>query len=103
MYLVGHRRNSRSNQDTQASIESYHVALKRWMKIDNHQLRGQRMDFSVWRLTTPVIIHYMYNHRRKLNVFVFSKWVEKIVTIDIIKIQNNMLEHIRHQKAHMGG
>jgi hypothetical protein len=47
MYLVGHRRNPHSNQDTQASIESYHAALKRWMKIDNHQLRGRRMDFLV--------------------------------------------------------
>jgi len=28
MYLVDHRWNSHSNQDTQTSIESYHVALK---------------------------------------------------------------------------
>ena len=41
MYLMGHCRNPHSNQDTQASIESYHATLKRWMKIDNHQLRGR--------------------------------------------------------------
>jgi hypothetical protein len=45
MYLVGHRQNPHSNQDTQISIESYHAALKRWMKINNHQLQGCRMDF----------------------------------------------------------
>ena len=47
MYFVGHRRNPHLNQDTQASIQSYYATLKRWMKIDNHQLRGRRMDFLV--------------------------------------------------------
>ena len=56
MYFVGHRQNPHSNQDTQTSIESYHATLKRWRNIDNHLLRGQRMDFLVWRLTTLVFI-----------------------------------------------
>ena len=103
MYLVGHRRNPHSNQDTQASIESYHAALKRWMKIDNHQLRGRRLDFLVWRLTFPVVTHYMYNHGKKLNGFVLNKQVEKIVANDIIKTKTIPLEHIRRHEAPMRG
>lgn len=79
MYLVGHRRNPHSNQDTQASIESYHAALKQWMKIDNHQLQCRRLGFLVWRLTTHVVTHYMYNHGKKLNGVVLNKRVKKIV------------------------
>ena len=82
---MGHRRNPHSNQDRQASIESYYAVLKRWMKINNHELRGRRMDFLMWRLTTHVVTHYMYNHGRKLNGFVLNKRVEKIVASRITK------------------
>ena len=64
MYLVGHRQNLHSNQDTQTSIGSYHAALKQWKKIDNHQLQDWKMNFSVWRLTLFVVTHCMYNHKR---------------------------------------
>ena len=37
MYIVDYCWNPHSNQDTQASIESYHAVLKHWMQIDNHQ------------------------------------------------------------------
>ena len=103
MYLVGHRRNPHSNQDTQASIESYHAALKQWIKIDNHQLRGRRLDFLVWHLTNPVVTYYMYNHGKKLNGFVFNKRVEKIVANVITKAKTIPLDHIRRHEATMGG
>ena len=88
MYHVGHRRNLHSNQDTQAS-ESYHATLKRWMKIYSHQLRGRRLNFLVWRLTSLVVSHYMYNYRRKLNNFILNKRVEKNVANNIIKVKNH--------------
>ncbi|KAG0593276.1 hypothetical protein KC19_1G317700 [Ceratodon purpureus] len=99
MYLIGHRRNPHSNQDTQASIESYHAALKRWMKIDNHQLRGRRMDSLVWRLTNPIETHYMYNDGRKSNGFVLNKHVEKIVASGIAKAKAIPIEHVRRHHA----
>ena len=95
MYLVSHRQNLHSNQNTQASIESYHAALKRWMKIDDHLRRGQIMNFLMRHITTSVIIHNMYNHRRKLNGFVLNKRVEKILANDITKTNNILLKHIR--------
>ena len=97
--IMGHRQNPHSNQDTQTSIASYHAVLKRWMKIDNHQLRGHRINFLVWRLTTSVFIHYMYNHGRKLNGFVFNKRIEKIVVNDNSKTKTIPLEHIRRHET----
>jgi hypothetical protein len=73
------------------------------MKIDNHQLRGQKMDFLVWRLTSHVVTHNMYNHIRKLNGFVLNKRVEKIVGNDITKTKNISLEYIRRQEAPVRG
>ena len=102
MYLIGHRRNPHSNQDTQASIESYHGALKRWMKIDNHQLRRRRMDFLVWRLTTPVVTHYIYNQERKLHGFVRNKFVKKSVAAGITKAKAIPLEHIHRHRSEEG-
>ena len=103
MYLVGHRRNPHSNQDTQASIESYHAALKQWMKIDNHQLQCRRLGFLVWRLTTHVVTHYMYNHGKKLNGVVLNKRVKKIVANAITKTKTIPLDHIRRHETTMGG
>ena len=103
MYLVGCRQNPHSNQDNQTNIESYHATLKQWIKIDNHQLRGRRLDFLVWRLTIHVVTHYMYNHGKTLNGFVLNKRVEKIVANDIIKMKSIPLKHIRHHEALIGG
>ena len=103
MYLVGHRRNSHSNQDTQTNIKSYHAALKRWMKVDNHQLRDRILDFLVWHFTTLVVIHYMYNHGKKFNDFILNKRMENIVANDIIKAKTIPLEHIRRHETPMRG
>ena len=99
MYLIGHRRNLHSNQDTQASIESYHAALKRWMKIDNHQLRGRRMDSLVWRLTNPVQTHYQYNDGRKVNGFVLNKHFERIVANGIAKANAIPIQHVQRHPS----
>ena len=103
MYLVGHRRNSHSNQDTQTNIKYYHAALKRWMKVDNHQLRDRILDFLVWRFTTLVVTHYMYNHGRKFNGFILNKRMKNIVANDIIKAKTILLEHIRRHETPMRG
>ena len=103
MYLMGCRQNLHSNQDNQTNIESYHATLKQWIKIDNHQLHGRRLDFLVWRLTIPVVTHYIYNHGKKLNGFVLNKRVEKIVANDIIKMKTIPLKHIRHHEAFIEG
>ena len=58
--------------------------------------------FLVWRLTTSVFIHYMYNHGRKLNGFVFNKRIEKIVVNDNSKTKTIPLEHIRRHETVLG-
>jgi len=73
------------------------------MKIDNHQLRGRRMDFLMWRLTTLVVTHYMYKDGRKLNGFVLNKQIEKIVVNGITKAKTIHLEYIRRPKAQLQG
>jgi hypothetical protein len=48
LWMVGVQRMPHSNQDTQAKIESYHGALKRWLALDTKGLRGHRIDWLVW-------------------------------------------------------
>ena len=76
IYLIGHRRNRHSNQDTTSSIEAYHRALKRWMLVNNRDKRGRKIDFLIWRLTTLFVSHYMYMQSRKLNKSVLNKSME---------------------------
>jgi hypothetical protein len=47
LWMVGVQKMPHSNQDTQASIESYHGALKRWFAFDIKGLRGRRIDCLV--------------------------------------------------------
>ena len=81
--------------NTQASIESYHAALKRWMNIDNYQLQGRKMNSLVWRLTNPINTHYRYNDERKINGFVLNKHVEKIVANGIAKTKAILMERVQ--------
>jgi len=60
LWMVGVRRVPHSNQDTQASIESYLGALKRWLAFDTKGLRRHRIDWLVWRLITTIARHYMH-------------------------------------------
>ena len=57
----------------------------------------------MWRLTTHVVTHYMYNHGEKLNGFNLNKLLEKIMANGITKVKNIRLKHIRCQEAPVGG
>jgi len=41
LWMVGLQQVPHSNQDTQASIESYHGALKCWFSLETKGFRGQ--------------------------------------------------------------
>jgi hypothetical protein len=66
------------------------------MKVDNHQFKGRRIVFLVWRLTTLIFIHYMNVEDRKLNGFVKNNFVEKIVAFGILKVKFTLFHHIHH-------
>jgi len=83
--MVGLRQVPHSNQDTQASIESYHGALKHWFSLETKGLRGRRIDWLVWRLTTTVIRHYMHIAEMKKRGFIRNKVVERIVKTSVEK------------------
>jgi hypothetical protein len=80
LWMVGVRIVPHSNQDTQASIESYHGALKRWLVLDTKGLRGCRIDWLVWRLTTTIARHYMQTLEMKKKGFIKNKVMEAIIT-----------------------
>ena len=61
------------------------------------------MNFLVWRLTTSVVTHFMYNHGRKLNGFVLNKRVVKIVASDITKAKTIPFQNIRRHETILGG
>jgi hypothetical protein len=42
-----------------ASIESYHGAIKWWLKHDKRGTKAQRVYWLVWRLTNPISTHYL--------------------------------------------
>jgi hypothetical protein len=44
LWMVGVRRMPHFKQDTQASIESYHGVLKRWLALNTKGLKGRRID-----------------------------------------------------------
>jgi hypothetical protein len=67
------------NHDTQASIESYHGALKHWFSLETKRFWGQRIDWLVWRLVTTIARHYMHTTKMKKCGFIRNKVVEHIV------------------------
>jgi hypothetical protein len=58
--MVRFRQVPHSNQDTQALIESYHGALKHLFSLKTKGLRGQRIDWLVWKLTITITKQYMH-------------------------------------------
>jgi hypothetical protein len=80
LWMVDVRKVPHSNQNTQASIESYHSALRRWFALDTKGLRGHRIDWLVWRLKnnhrTPLHAH-ISNEKRG---FIKNKVMEGIIT-----------------------
>ncbi len=85
LWMVGVWKVPHSNQDTQASIESYHGALKRWLTLDTKGLRGHRIDWLVWRLTATIARHYMHTLETKKRGFIKNKVMEAIITRSVEK------------------
>jgi len=74
-----------SNQDTQASIESYHGALKCWFSLETKSLKRHRIDWLVWKLTTITTRHYMHTSEMKKNGFIKNKVVKHIMKKNVEK------------------
>jgi hypothetical protein len=96
LWMVGLRRVSHSNQDTQTSIESYHGALKHWFSLETKGLRGWRIDWLVWRLTTTVARHYMQTSEMKRRGFIRNKVVERIVKMSVEKATLILHTNVTH-------
>jgi hypothetical protein len=95
LWMVGVRRVPHSNQDTQANIESYHGALKRWLSLDTKGLRGRRIDWMVWQLTTTIACHYMHTLEMKKKGFIKNKVMEAIIiTQNVEKITLIPFTHV---------
>jgi hypothetical protein len=94
LWMVGVRRMPHSNQDTQANIESYHGALKHWLALDTKGLRGRRIDWLVWRLTTTIACHYMHTLEMKKRGFIKNKVMEAIITRSVEKATLIPLSHV---------
>ena len=65
-------------------------------------LQGQRVDWLVWRLCTPVSNHYMHLIERKLHDFVVNKIIENIVQKNILKSRDIKSIHML-PPTHAGG
>jgi hypothetical protein len=74
-----------SNQNTQVHIESCHAALKHWFALDKKGLKGHRIDWLVWRLTTTIAWHYMHTLEMKKKGFIKNKVMEAIITRSVEK------------------
>jgi len=59
LWMVGLHWVPHLNQSTQASIKSYHNALKHWFSLETKGLKGRHIDWLMWRLTMTVAWHYM--------------------------------------------
>ncbi len=69
LWMVTVRRMPHSNQNTQASIESCHCALKCWFVFNTKGLKGWRIDWLVWWLTITITRHYMHTLEMKKKRF----------------------------------
>jgi hypothetical protein len=92
--MVGVQRVPHSNQNTQANIESNHVTLKSWLALDTKALRGCRIDWLMWRLTTTIARHYMHTLEMKKRGFIQNKVIEAIITQNVEKATLIPLTHV---------
>ena len=90
MWLKGLRR-----ADTTSSIESYHGALKRWMKIDRRGTQGRRLDWLIVKLNESVQSHYLYRLDLKALGFVKNKKIVEIVTNSVLGAKSIKDENIK--------
>jgi hypothetical protein len=54
LWMIGLQCLLHSKQDTQASIKSYHGALKRWFSLEAKGFKRLHINWLVWRLTTTI-------------------------------------------------
>jgi hypothetical protein len=94
LWMVGVQRMPHSNQDTQTNIESNHGALKHWFSLDTKGLRGRRIDWLVWRLTTTIARHYMHTLEMKKKGLIKNKVMEAIITQSVEKVAPIPLTHV---------
>jgi hypothetical protein len=94
LWMVGVRRVPHSNQITQVSIESYHGALKHWFALNTKGLKGRRIDWLVWRLTTTIARHYIHTLEMKKKGFIKRKVMEAIITQSVEKATLISLTHV---------
>jgi hypothetical protein len=94
--MVGLGQVSHSNQDTQASIESYHGALKHWFCLETKGFQGRQIDWLLWRLTIMVAKHYMQTAEVKKRKFIRNKVVECIVKTSVEKATLILHTNITH-------
>jgi hypothetical protein len=52
--MVGFQQLLHSNQNTQASIESYDAALKHWFSLETKGLEGRCINWLILKLTTTI-------------------------------------------------
>ncbi len=77
--------NSAPFQPRHPNIESYHGALKHWLVLDTKGLRGCRIDWLVWRLTTTIAHHCMHTLEILKKGFIKNKVMETIITQSVEK------------------
>jgi hypothetical protein len=94
LWMVGVQRMPHSNQDTQTNIESYHGALKRWLSLDTKGLKGHRIYWLVWRLTTTIAHHFMHTLEMKKWGFIKNKVMEAIISQNVEKTTLIPLIHV---------
>jgi len=85
LWMVGLWRMPHLNQDTQASIKSYHGALERQFSLEIKGLWSRQIDWLVWRPMMTMAIHYMHIAQMKKHGFTRNKVLEHIVKTNIEK------------------
>ncbi len=96
LWMVGLQRMPHSNRDTQASIGSYHGALKHWFSLETKGFWGRRIDWLMWKLTTTIIKHYMHTTEMKSHGFIRNKVVECIVKMNVEKVTLILHTNVTH-------
>jgi hypothetical protein len=86
--------SAHSNQNTQANIESYHGALKHRFALNTKGVKGHKINWFVWQLTTTIARHYMHTLEMKKISFMKYKVMEAIVTQNVEKVALIPLTHV---------
>jgi hypothetical protein len=79
---------------TKTPKQTLNGALKRWLALDTKGLKGRRIDWLVWRLTTTIARHYMHTLEMKKKGFIKNKVMEAIITRSVEKAAFIPLSHV---------